>query len=212
MRQPDDPGPDPLDEPDPFAQVRVDVKIRVYLALIVLVIIATAFAVWVRDADAQEAVPFEEPCPAEAVQPCALYNQTLVWIQTGNDRKLSWSQHQPDVDTMVLEYDLEILEFPPKDPQVPVTTATTPEAVQEFIWIPGRAGTYWARVRTCRTDIPQDGQPIDGSDPEQRGDGSWILCSIWATSIDPTYTDPARYPRGFIYHATIPPATGGGIE
>jgi hypothetical protein len=39
-----------------------------------------------------------------------------------------------------------------------------------------------------------------------------ILCSIIASSTDPTYTDPGVYPRGFVMLIKIPPATGGGIE
>jgi hypothetical protein len=204
------PDLDPLDEPHPFEPVRNNLKIKVYLYLIALVIIATAYF-W-NTAEAQEPVPFSEPCPPGASEPCVIYNQALVWIQAGDDRKIAWGQYQNDLDTMVLEFDVEILEFPPKTSQVPVMIATTPETVREFTWQPGRAGSYFARVRTCRTDIPQDGAPIDGEIPEQRQDGSWILCSIWAESIDSTYTDPAVYPRGFIYHATLPPATGGGIE
>lgn len=211
MRQPDDPGLDPLDEPHPFDRIRDDIKIRVYLWLIIIVVVATVF-IFATRSEAQEAVPFEEPCPPEAVQPCVRYNQTLIWIQTGDDRVLRWAQNQNDLDTMVLEFDLEILEFPPKASQVPITIATTPETVREFTWIPSKAGTYWARVRTCRTDIAQDGLPIEGDDPEQRADGSWILCSVWAESTDATYTDPDVYPRGFIYHAKLAPATGGGIE
>jgi hypothetical protein len=53
VRQPDDPGLDPLDEPhpfdpDPFAGLRNSLAIKVYLFLIVLVIIGTAVAYVVR--------------------------------------------------------------------------------------------------------------------------------------------------------------------
>ncbi len=208
-----EPDLDPLDEPDPFENIRGNLKIRIYVWLIVAVIVATAFALWVRPADAQEPLPveYQEPCP-DGGENCVIYNQSIVWVQTGDDRRLRWGQYQNDLDTMVLEFDVQILEFPPKAGQVPITIATTPEEIREFNWIPTRAGTYWARVRTCRTDVPQDGSPLDGEPTEQRQDGSWILCSIWATSTDATYTNPEIYPRGFIYHAKLPPATGGGIE
>lgn len=195
-------------------------RIQVYLALIALVLVATLAGLATR-AEAQTVVPFVEECPAsqEPSTPCQIFNQSIVWIQAGDARRLSWSQYQNDVDTMVLEYDVQVLEFPPKDPQAPILVGTLPEGTTTFDWTPTRAGTYWARARTCRTDIPQDGEPIpDETDPsvtyepEQRPDGSWILCSRWAVSIDPQDTNAEIYPRGFIYHATLPPATGGGIE
>lgn len=44
MRQPDDPGLDPLDPPHPFDRIASSVAIKVYLFLIVLVIVGTAVA------------------------------------------------------------------------------------------------------------------------------------------------------------------------
>lgn len=223
MKQPDDPGPGPhpLDEPHPFDRIAGDLKIRVYLALIIIVIIATAVMFWTR-AEAQEAVPLEEPCnqTQPAGTPCRKFNQATLWVFAGDVRKIGWSEWPDDVATMVLDYELEVLEFPPKDLQVATNRfIDLQEGTTSLDWTPIRAGAYWARIRACRSDIAQDGEPIEdppGSGnfdiPEQRPNGAWVLCSIWATSIDSTHTSSTEYPRGFIFFATVPPATGGGIE
>jgi len=217
------PDLDPLDPPDPFdptgyydRKLKRAEEVLPYLAWawVIFVVMVAATFIW-NVVQAQEPVPFEEPCPGTTEPgggPCVVYNQALVWIQTGDVRKLRWGQNQADLDTMVLEFEIEIFKFPPKPSQIPIVTGTTPEEITEFAWIPIRAGTYWARARSCNIEIPQDGAPIDGTQPEQRPDGSWILCSIWASSLDSTYTNPAVYPRGFMYHATLAPASGGGIE
>jgi hypothetical protein len=68
--------------------------------------------------------------------------------------------------------------------------------------------TYFIEARACRTDPPDPADP----DAEPHPDHGVILCSIIASSTDPTYTDPGVYPRGFVMLIKIPPATGGGIE
>jgi len=174
---------------------------------VALVLIVIAFIVsFFRSAEAQEPVPFAEPCPSGT---CTVYNQALVWTMTGDERTLAWAPDANDVSTMALFYQLQLLEFPPKDPQVPVFTSELPEGTNLQAWTPNRAGVFFLKLRACRTDIAQDGTEPDA---EQRTDGSWILCSLWAESIDPTYTDPGEYPRGFIIFAQLAPATGGGIE
>lgn len=174
-------------------------------AWIVFIVIAVGAFGW-RVAFGQEPVPFEEPCQTGS---CTVYNQALVWSLTGDDRTFRWTQNANDVATMALFYELQLLEFPPKSPQVPIFTAELPEPMTSQVWTPNRAGVYFLKVRACRTDIVQDGSEPDS---EQRPDQSWVLCSIWATSIDPTFTDPTAYPRGFIILAQLAPATGGGIE
>ena len=48
MRQPDDPGPDPMAPPHPFDRIASSLRIKVYLFLIVLVIVGTSVAYVVR--------------------------------------------------------------------------------------------------------------------------------------------------------------------
>ena len=174
-------------------------------AWIVGLIIVGGFFGW-RAAFGQEPVPFEEPCQSGT---CTVYNQALVWSLTGDDRTFRWTQDANDLATMALFYELQLLEFPPKNPQVPVFTAEVSEPENSIVWVPVRAGVYFVKVRACRTDIVQDGSEPDS---EQRPDLSWVLCSIWSVSLDPTFTDPTAYPRGFIVLAKLAPATGGGIE
>lgn len=175
--------------------------------VVVFVVIVIAFIVsFFRSAEAQEPVPFAEPCPSGT---CTVYNQALVWTLTGDLRRLAWAPHLDDVATMELFYQIALFEFPPKDPQVPVFTAELPESITAQDWTPTRAGVFFVKLRACRTDVIQDGT---AQNTEQRADGSWIVCSVWAESIDPTYTDPGEYPRGFIIFAQLAPATGGGIE
>ncbi len=175
--------------------------------VVAFVVIAIALVMsFFRSAEAQTPVPFEEPCPTGT---CTVYNQALVWTMTGDERTLRWAPDSNDVATMALFYELELLEFPPKDPQVPVFTSELPEGTNLQAWTPNRAGVFFVKVRACRTDIAQDGTEAQS---EQRADGSWILCSVWAVSIDSAYTDPVVYPRGFIILAELAPATGGVIE
>jgi hypothetical protein len=109
---------------------------------------------------------------------------------------------------MALFTELQVFEFPPKGGAFPVMKAELAEALREFGWTPTRAGTYFVEARACRTDPPDPADP----DAEPHPDHGVILCSIIASSTDPTYTDPDVYPRGFVMLIKIPPATGGGIE
>ncbi len=179
--------------------------VKAWIIAFVVITIALVMSFF-RTAEAQEPVPFAEPCPSGT---CTVYNQALVWTLTGDERTLGWAPDANDVATMALFYELELLEFPPKDPQVPIFTAELPEGTNLHAWTPNRAGVFFVKLRACRTDIEQDGTEDQS---EQRADGSWILCSIWSVSIDPTFTDPGAYPRGFIIFAQLAPATGGGIE
>ncbi len=179
--------------------------VKAWIIAFVVIVIALVMSFF-RPVEAQEPVPFAEPCSSGT---CTVYNQALVWTMTGDERTLAWAPDANDVATMALFYQLQLLEFPPKDPQVPVFTSELPEGTNLQAWTPNRAGVFFLKLRACRTDIAQDGTEPDA---EQRTDGSWILCSVWAVSIDSAYTDPVVYPRGFIILAELAPATGGSIE
>jgi hypothetical protein len=188
MRQPDDPGIPEGEEFERLARLVNRKKTRDRWRYWSLVLAAGLIVMLVvlasRPAAAQDPpVPLEEPCPAGN---CVVYNQAHIYAFTGDERTIRWSLVQSDVDSMALFTELQVFEFPP----------------------PTRAGTYFVEARACRTDPPDPADP----DAEPHPDHGVILCSIIASSTDPTYTDPDVYPRGFVMLIKIPPATGGGIE
>lgn len=174
--------------------------------------VALGILIWGITADfarAQDPVPLEDPCPAAG--DCRVFHQTVIWALTGNERSLAWIQDQGNVDGMDLFYRIEGHDFPPESPSVPFMTGETPEGTNVHLWTPVRAGFYFYQVRACRTDILQDGSVQDAELRPGTTD-EWILCSVWAASYDPTYTDPVKYPRGFTMIVQLAPATGGTIE
>jgi hypothetical protein len=199
------------------------------LVLIMLVVLAVkikdarAFASW----DPSTSVPLEELCPQNdppdlTLGPCRRFNNALIYTVTGQDRRLRWTVPDQDIDGKpltgrTLAFDLQILEFPPKNPQEPVEIDELAEDKTVRIWNPKRAGLYYMRIRACDISIPQDGKPIPQADgepiaPIKLPSGTWGLCSRWANSFDPQDTDPSEYPRGFIIYVQLAPATGGVIE
>ncbi len=206
MRQPDDPGIPPI-TPELERQARRNGNRLIFNILLVAALIAvTIFAAWASPARAQDPpVPLEEPCPAGD---CTVYNQAFLFALTGDERTIRWSLVQTDVDTMDLFTELQVFEFPPKGGAFPVMKAELVEALREFGWTPTRAGTYFIEARACRTDGDLASEP----DAEAHPTHGLVLCSIIASSTDPTYTDPDVYPRGFVMLIKIAPATGGGIE
>ena len=208
MHQPDDPG---VPEGDHFEREARTPKTRDrwrYWALVLagaLVVMMIVLA-W-NTAGAQDPpVPLEQPCPTPAE--CTVYNQAFIFAFTGDERTIRWSLVQSDVDTMDLFTELEVLEFPPKGGAFPVMRAELAEIERAFGWTPTRAGTYFIEARACRTDVADPNDP----DAEPHPTHGVVICSIIASSTDPTYTDPGVYPRGFVMLIKIPPATGGGIE
>lgn len=146
---------------------------------------------------------------------CKVFNQAMVWVEAGDERKLGWIESPGDVTAMELFYAVEGLRFPPRVPAVPFMTGEYPEGTNLHIWTPNRAGLIYFKVRACRTDIFQDpNDPLFNIDSEVRSGTTdeWILCSAWALSFDPNYTDPNKYPRGFVMLVRLPAATGGVIE
>ena len=208
MRQPDDPGPegDPTrDYYDRQTEHREEVlPFLTWAWIIFLVVIAGLLAF--QTVFAQEPpVPLEEPCPSSN---CTVYNQAFLFALTGDERMIRWSLAQSDVDTMDLFTELQVFEFPPKGGAFAVMKAELPEVERSFGWTPNRAGTYFIEARACRTDGDLTIEP----DTEQHPSRGLILCSMIASSTDPTYTDPGVYPRGFVMLIKLAPATGGVIE
>ena len=229
MHQPDDPGP-----PDDPTRDYYDRKMRhreemlrplawLFAAGLVMVMIALFFF---QRAEAQAPVPFSEDCDGAPADECQIYNQATVWVRTGIERKISFCEHDDDVLAMALFYGLEGYTFPPAQVQVPFMTAELPEGSTFEPWTPQRAGAVYFRIRACRTDIAQDGQPIADQDnpgefftPELRAGTTdeWVLCSTWNTSLDAqvssgTCSSPSQFARGFFVQVELAPATGGGIE
>ena len=205
MMQPDDPGvPEPTEEEKRQGRRNAN-RLIVNIILVVALIVLTIFAGW-RTAAAQDPpVPLEEPCPAGN---CVVYNQAHIYAFTGDERTIRWSLVQSDVDSMALFTELQVFEFPPKGGAFPVMKAELPEVERELGWTPTRAGVYFVEARACRTDGDLEPEPEAEPHPVH----GFVLCSIIASSTDPTYTDPGVYPRGFVMLIKIPPATGGGIE
>ena len=201
VKQPDDPGL-PKITPELERQARKNSNRLIFnvllVAALVLVTIVAAFA-------QEPPVPLEEPCPSGN---CVVYNQAHIYAFTGDERMIRWSLAQNDVDTMDLFTELQVFEFPPKGSAFPVMRAELPEVERAFGWTPTRAGTYFIEARACRTDGDWTNEP----DAEPHPSHGLVLCSIIASSTDPTHTDPDVYPRGFVMLIKIPAATGGGIE
>ncbi len=204
MRQPDDPGPPiPPITPELERQARKNANRLIFnILLVVALVTVTIVAAFAQDPP----VPLEQPCPSPAE--CTVYNQAFIFAFTGDERTIRWSLVQTDVDTMDLFTELEVLEFPPKGGAFPVMRAELAEVERAFGWTPTRAGTYFIEARACRTDVADPADP----DAEPHPTHGVVICSIIASSTDPTYTDPGVYPRGFVMLIKIPPATGGGIE
>lgn len=201
MHQPDDPGIPPI-TPELERQARKNSKRLIFnILLVVALVVVTIVAAWGQDPP----VPLEEPCPSGN---CVVYNQAHLYAFTGDERTIRWSLFQNDVDTMDLFTELQVFEFPPKGAAFPVMKAELPEIERAFGWTPNRAGTYFIEARACRTDGDLATEP--GAEPHAIH--GLVLCSIIASSTDPTYTDPDVYPRGFVMLIKIPAATGGGIE
>ena len=208
MHQPDDPGipgGDHFERQAREQNKRDRSKYQTWILAAALVVMMIVLA-WQTAAAQDPPVPLEQPCPNAS--DCTVYNQAFIFALTGDERTIRWSLAQNDVDAMDLFTELQVFEFPPKGSAFPVMKAELAEALREFGWTPTRAGTYFIEARACRTDgdlatePDAEGHPIHGL----------VLCSIIASSTDPTYTDPDVYPRGFVMLIKIAPATGGGIE
>jgi hypothetical protein len=207
VHQPDDPGVPGGDHFERQAREKNKRDVRTYWGVVLAVALAVMMLVFAwQTAGAQDPpVPLEEPCPSGD---CTVYNQAFLFALTGDERTIRWSLAQNDVDTMDLFTELQVFEFPPKGGAFPVMRAELVEALREFGWTPTRAGTYFIEARACRTDGDLTTEP----DAEGHPIHGLVLCSIIASSTDPTYTDPDVYPRGFVMLIKIAPATGGGIE
>ena len=207
MHQPDDPGVPDGDHFERQAREknqRGRSKFQAWILAVALFVMMIVLA-WQTAAAQDPPVPLEEPCPSGD---CTVYNQAFLFALTGDERTIRWSLAQNDVDTMDLFTELQVFEFPPKGSAFPVMRAELPEVERAFGWTPTRAGTYFIEARACRTDGDLTTEP----DAEGHPVHGLVLCSIIASSTDPTYTDPAVYPRGFVMLIKIAPATGGGIE
>ncbi len=204
MKQPDDPGIPPVTAAQEREARKNGNRLIVWILAIALILVLGLLAI--KPAAAQDPpVPLEEPCPAGN---CVVYNQAFLFAFTGDERTIRWSLVQSDVDSMALFTELQVFEFPPKGVAFPVMKAELPEVDRSFGWTPNRAGTYFIEARACRTDGDLANEP----EAEQHPSRGLILCSIIASSPDPTYTDPLVYPRGFVMLIKLAPATGGGIE
>lgn len=154
---------------------------------------------------------FVQASTSSNISECKIFNQAMIWVVAGDERKLRWTEWPNDVADMNLSYSIEGHEFPPKVPAVPFMTGEYPEGTALHIWTPNRAGFYYLKIRSCRSDILQDGSVVD-SELRPGTTDEWILCSAWAASFDSTYTDQNVYPRGFIMLVRLPAASGGVIE
>lgn len=176
---------------------------KVLYLLVAIVALASLAALLSPEAEAQ----IEEP------QGLVTYEQSSLWALTGEERLFSWCEIQDDVVNMALFYQLQILEFPPRDPQVPVLELEREEGDPSAFWTPTRAGAYFFQVRSCRTDIDPADPPSGVEDHPTRGP---ILCSPWRRLVDSQSQNPdgcgADYPRGAFLNIQLAPATGGGIE
>ncbi len=207
MHQPDDPGIPNGHHFERKARAKNKRDRFVYWSLVLsaALIVMTLVLVWNTAAAQDPPVPLEEPCPSSN---CTVYNQAHLYALTGDERTIRWSLVQSDVDTMALFTEIIVFEFPPKLAAFPVMKAELPEIERSVGWTPNRAGVYFVEARACRTDGDLTTEP----DNEQHPSRGLILCSIIASSTDPTYTDPDVYPRGFVMLIKLAPATGGVIE
>lgn len=137
-------------------------------------------------------VPLQQTCPVQSK--CMMYQQTLVEVQAGDPVTLGWGAYTDELAAHNVQWEVQVLRFPPVDPATPVLSAvvqesTTPKLVFSF----AKAGVYYARVRTCFADTtPRD-------------------CSSWVVTYDPAQTDTVKFPRGFIFDIKLAPATGVGV-
>lgn len=154
---------------------------------------------------------FLQVATATELTGCRKFNQSMIWTMTGEERTISWSEHADDVAFMDLYYRFEGLEFPPEEGGVPFMTAEYPEGDHFQVWTPVRARAAYFRVKSCRTDIDQDGT-VQNSQLRPGTTDEWILCSRWGESLNPEDTDADVFPRGFIIIVELAPATGGTIE
>lgn len=208
MRQPDDPGTPEGHHFERQARKknkRERASFWIVVSLLSFALMMIVFT-WQTAAAQDPPVPLEQPCPSAS--DCTIYNQAFIFALTGDERTIRWSLVQNDVDTMELFTELQVFEFPPKGAAFPVMRAELPEVERAFGWTPTRAGTYFIEARACRTDGDLGTEP----DAEGHPIHGLVLCSIIASSTDPTYTDPDVYPRGFVMLIKLAPATGGGIE
>lgn len=162
-------------------------------------------------AQAQEEPIVSRPCNADNPAPdCQVWDVATVWTQTGTERSVGWCEHPDDVANMALFYQVELLEFPPKDDQLAVWAWEAEEGTTRQSWIPDRAGGFWLNIRACRTDI--DPETAGVIEHPTRGP---VLCGAWNRGLDPQTGadcgDPA-FPRGFVVRVDLAPASGGGIE
>jgi hypothetical protein len=206
VRQPDDPGIPEGEEPNNGKPNGWR-----YWGLVLAAGLVVMMVLLARTAAAQDPpVPLEEICEDPAGAPiadCTIYNQAHIYAFSGDERTIRWSLVQSDVDSMELFTELKVFEFPPKGGAFPVMSAELAEAIREFGWTPTRAGTYFIEARACRTDVDD---PND-ENAEQHPTRGLIICSIIASSTDPTFTGDT-FPRGFVMLIKVPAATGGGIE
>jgi len=155
-------------------------------------------------------VPLIETCTTP-VPPCTIYNQSVLWVLTGDEHEMSWVENSPDLSVVNIIYDVQLLKFPPDDANpIPVAKGAFSEGNNAFKWVVPKAGWYYGRVRACNnTGVPQDGSLVTST---ERTAGSWWECSTWAVSYDPAFTEQAVFPRGFIIYVKLKSATGGSIQ
>lgn len=136
-------------------------------------------------------VPLQQSCPQSN---CVLYQQTLVEVQSGVPVILGWGAYTNELSAHVVQWEVQVLRFPPVQDAVPVIATTVNETTApKLVFAFSKAGVFYARVRTCFTEVtPRD-------------------CSAWAVTYDPTQTDPVKFPRGFIFDIKLAPATGVGV-
>lgn len=143
------------------------------------------------------AVPLQTACPAPST--CTVYQQAIVSNVTGASQRLTWGYYTDEINAHVVEWEAEVLEFPPKDGALPILSKTIPAigttgVAPNFPMIFPKAGTYYARVRTCYAETL----------PRQ--------CSRWVNTYDPADTSPQAFPRGFFFNIRLAPVTGGGVS
>jgi len=136
-------------------------------------------------------VPLQQSCTTSK---CTVYNQSLVDSNSGDPLRLTWGVYTDELNGHVVQWEVQILKFPPSDTAVPSLSAVVQESLTPaFVFSFSKAGVYYARVRTCFAEVtPRD-------------------CSTWVVTYDPAHTDPVKFPRGFIFNFRLAPATGVGV-
>lgn len=147
---------------------------------------------------AAAAVITGDPCPSNDMsQPCVVHNQAIIEKYVGAVFHLAWACPPPDCPSLPTQYEVEFVETKTVEgdgkPERVRLHVNLPATQLNYDWTPAKAGLYYARVRAC---IGTDG----------------TNCSIWVNSWDHTQADPAKWPRGFLMRATLPPATNGGVN